>query len=129
MLAEKARKAFKTNYTRLLTDQKAHADLKEYQAKLSAISMNKAVCYGLVPLTLVGIAAVHYKYPSKYQVYKERAAMGVGVVALLTNARAFDASSKIPHIESRLIDKYVITLPESQLDRYANSKQAFPGAR
>jgi hypothetical protein len=61
--------------------------------------------------------------------YKERTAMGVAALAVLTNIRAFDASSKIPQIESRLIDKYVITLPESQLDRYANSKQVFPGAR
>jgi hypothetical protein len=128
-LAEKARKAFSTNYAKLLSDQRAYSELREYESKLSAISMNKAVVFGLIPLTFIGIAAVHYKYPSKYQMYKERTAMGVAALAVLTNIRAFDASSKIPQIESRLIDKYVITLPESQLDRYANSKQVFPGAR
>ena len=87
--------------------------MSEYQAKLSAISLNKAVCYGLLPFTLIAIGAVHFKYPTKYKIYKERAAIGAAALAVITNLRAFDASSKIPQIESNLIDKYVITLPEA----------------
>jgi hypothetical protein len=128
-LAEKARKAFTTNYDRLLSDQKAYHELKEYKSKLAAISMNKAVMYGLVPITVLAIAGVHYKYPGKYKMYLERGAMGVGAIALLTNLRAYNASSQLPFIESRLIDKYVITLPEGQLDRYSSNKHVFPGAK
>lgn len=39
--------------------------------------------------------------------------MAMGVISLVTNARAYDANSKIPDMESRLIDKYVITLTEA----------------
>ena len=38
--------------------------------------------------------------------------MAMAGICLVTNALAYDANSKIPDIESRLIDKYVITLPE-----------------
>jgi hypothetical protein len=44
--------------------------------------------------------------------YKERGAMAVGALAVLTNLRAYNAHSQLPFIESRLIDKYVITLSE-----------------
>lgn len=70
--------------------------MSEYEAKLSAISLNKAVIYGLVPFTAIAIGAVQYKYPSKYKIYKERIAIGTAVLAVITNLRAFDASSKIP---------------------------------
>jgi hypothetical protein len=91
--------------------------------------MNKAVMYGLVPISVLAIVAVNYKYPGKYKMYLERGAMGIGAIALLTNVRAYNASSQLPFVESRLIDKYVITLPEKQLDRYSSSKQVFPGAK
>ena len=52
-LAEKARKAFKTNYQRILQDQKGGNDLAAYESKLSAISLNKSVMYGLTPIFLI----------------------------------------------------------------------------
>jgi hypothetical protein len=30
--------------------------------------MNKAVMYGLVPVSVLAIAAVNYKYPGKYKI-------------------------------------------------------------
>ena len=38
--------------------------------------------------------------------------MAMAGICLVTNALAYDANSKISDIESRLIDKYVINLPE-----------------
>ena len=91
--------------------------------------MNKAVMYGIVPVSIIAIAGVNYKYPGKYKTYIERGAIGIGALALFTNVRAYNASNQIPYIESRLIDKYVITMPEQQLDRYASNKHVFPGAK
>jgi hypothetical protein len=77
----------------MLSDQKAYRELSEYKSKLSAISMNKAVMYYLIPATAVALGAVHYKYPSKYKIYKERTVMGVCALAALTNFRAYSAHS------------------------------------
>lgn len=59
----------------------------------------------------------------------QRAAMALGGLTILTNAAAFYASSRLPALESKIMDKYVITLPESQLDRYCNKHHVFPGAK
>jgi hypothetical protein len=68
--------------------------------------------FSAVPIFLIVMGAAHYKYPNKYVDYKQKAAMAMAGICLVTNALAYDANSKIPDIESRLIDKYVITLPE-----------------
>ena len=103
--------------------------MAEYQSKLTAVTFNKYFMYSAVPLFLIVNAAAQYKYPAKFVNEKQKAAMGLGFICLVTNFRAFEANSKLPDIESRLIDKFVISLPEEQLNRYSNAKQVFPGAR
>ena len=64
--AENARKAFETHYEKLLTDQKAYQELAEYKSYLSCAGLNKAIMYGLVPVSILAMGAAHYKFPGKY---------------------------------------------------------------
>jgi hypothetical protein len=123
-----ARRAFDKDYARILTTAKAHKDLKAYERILTSIGLNKLIDYGIVPLTLAGAAGAHYKFPGQHVDKRNKVLMGVGTVALLTNAWAFSSMQRKSGMEARLIEQYVIDLPDERLKRYA-IRATFPLAK
>ena len=99
------------DYARILTNAKAGRELKEYQGAKNAVSINKTVSFGLVPITAAALFGIQYKFPQKYIQQRQQVLIGVAGLAILTNIYAAIQGSKIPTLEANLIDRYVVDLP------------------
>ena len=117
------------DYARILTNAKAGRELKEYQGARNAISLNKTISFGLVPVTAAALFGIQYKFPQKYVKQRQQVLLGVAGLAILTNIYAAISGSKIPTLEATLIDKYVLDLPFEQLKRYERGIHKFPNAK
>lgn len=76
------------DYARILTNAKAGRELKEYQSAKNAISLNKTISFGLVPVTAAALFGIQYKFPQKYVKQRQQVLLGVAGLAILTNIYA-----------------------------------------
>ena len=123
-----ARRAFDRDYARILQNAKAHKELSAYNRILTSISLSKLVDYAIVPLTVAGVAGAHYKFPGQHVDKRNMVCMVVGGIAVFTNAWAFSSMQRKAGMEARLIEQYVIDLPDERLQRYA-IRATFPLAK
>ena len=63
---QKARKVFLRRYSDILTHAKASRELRAYNSKKSAISINKGITFGLVPVSGFAYYAAQLKFPNAY---------------------------------------------------------------
>ena len=78
-----ARRAFDKDYTRILSAAKAHKDLASYNRIHTSISVNKMIDYAIVPLTVLGVAGAHFKFPGQMIERRNQVCMVVGGLALV----------------------------------------------
>ena len=120
---------FRANYTHILTSSKAYAELSKLNRMHSAQSFNKAVSFGLFPITALALGGHIAKMkPASTQMHM-KVMLGVFGLAFATNIWAMSARSSLANYEQVLIDKYVLPLPQQTIDKYAKGVHIFPQAR
>ena len=81
--------------------------------------MNKIYCLGVAPFIGAGLAGqIAYFKPTDLGIHMRVGAVVVGL-GVLTNVLSMQAGKKIPDMEERLIDKYVMPLDDLTLSKYA----------
>ena len=123
------RQVWKTDYARIMTYARATKELSAYERCHSAISINKGISFGLVPV--VGTAAYAHIYKTKpTDLSKHKQAIGATIgLAVLTNLWAVYSSQQIPKMEDHLMEKYVWTLDDETLSNYAKGGRRWPNAK
>ena len=123
------RRVFERDHVRILQHARAHGELAAYQRLHSAVSTNKGVSFGLVPLVGLGAYAHIFKTkPTDLTKHKQAICATIGL-AILTNVWAAYSSAQIPAMRETLTDKYVWTLPDQTLEKYAQGNHMFPNAK
>ena len=109
---EQCGKVFRANYTHILSSSKAYAELSKLNRMHTSQSVNKAVSFGLLPITAVALGGHIAKMkPASTQMHM-KVMLGVFGLAFATNIWAMTARSSLANYEQMLIDKYVLPLPQ-----------------
>ena len=105
-------KVFRANYTHILSSSKAYAELSKLNRMHTAQSVDKAVSYGLFPITatLLGAHIAKMK-PASTQMHM-KVMLGVLGLTFATKIWAMQARSSLTNYEQVLIDKYVLPMPQ-----------------